>query len=521
MKGRSSLIHTILFAVYPVLALLSRNRGQVQIGDALRPLLISLAIMSLLLAVSYLIFRDLSRATIFASLILLTVFLYGHFYDGLKDLGLSGSIIVRHRYLIPSIVILMTLIGWKLVHFESSQQMTLVMTAVGMALVLQSLIQFTLYSLEARSLKSSLSGQPADCSLTNGILQNYPDIYLVILDAYARDDILDKYHGYDNSPFIEELESLGFYVARGSLSNYPHTEMSLASLLNMDYIQAFPDAYSEDSDNREGVVALLNNSKLVQELECLGYSIVAFETGAYWTEWTEAHYYFSDDSNEEGQIRDQILLTGITRFESLLVRNSIGRAYLDLAANLIESESLEAIDGIKERRNRILFALDQLKKVPNLPSPKFVFVHILSPHAPFVFGPNGEETNIADFETDLPENDTVLRAYADQVNFLNSKVVDSVRAVLESSRDEPIIILQGDHGWAGETHEDLLSILNAYYLPDGGDESLYPTITPVNSFRLILGKYFNGGPSLISDASYFSGQEEVFLFETVENTWGK
>ena len=441
MKGKSSLVHPILFAIYPVLALLSRNRGQVEVEDAVRPLIVSILIMSLLLALSYLIFRDLPRATIFVSLILLAVFLYGHLYDGLKDLGLSGTIIVRHRYLVPSIVMLLAVIGWRLIHFESSQQMTLVMTAVGMALVLQPLIQFTLYSFESRSLRSSLSAQAADCSLTKGTSQNYPDIYLVTLDAYARDDILDEYHGYDNSTFIDELESLGFYVARGSLSNYPHTEMSLASLLNMDYIQAFPEAYSEDSDNREGVLTLLNNSKLVRELECLGYSIVAFETGVYWTEWTEAHYYFSDDSDDENQIKDQILLAGISRFESFLIRNSIGRAYLDLAANLVESDSLEAIDGIEERRKRILFALDQLKKVPNLPSPKFVFVHILSPHAPFVFGPNGEETNIADFETDLPENDIVLRAYADQVNFLNSKVIDSVEAILDSSRADPIIVL--------------------------------------------------------------------------------
>lgn len=64
-------------------------------------------------------------------------------------------------------------------------------------------------------------------------------------------------HGYDNTPFLGELERRGFYIARGSLSNYRHTELSIATVLNMDYMQAFPEAYDPNSNNRMGIVAFI------------------------------------------------------------------------------------------------------------------------------------------------------------------------------------------------------------------------------------------------------------------------
>jgi hypothetical protein len=48
----------------------------------------------------------------------------------------------------------------------------------------------------------------------------FPDIYYVILDGYARADILDELYGYDNSRFLDYLERHGFFVAETSHSNY-------------------------------------------------------------------------------------------------------------------------------------------------------------------------------------------------------------------------------------------------------------------------------------------------------------
>ena len=55
--------------------------------------------------------------------------------------------------------------------------------------------------------------------------------------------------------------------------------------------------------------------------------------------------------------------------------------------------------------------------------------------------------------------------------------------------------------------QDRMRILNAYYLPDGGEEVLYPSISPVNTFRLILNYYFGTSYPLLDDTAYHSGYE--------------
>lgn len=44
----------------------------------------------------------------------------------------------------------------------------------------------------------------------------------------------------------------------------------------------------------------------------------------------------------------------------------------------------------------------------------------------------------------------------------------------------------------------------AYYLPDGGDRLLYPEISPVNSFRVVLNAYFGVDMALLPDETYFT-----------------
>lgn len=126
------------------------------------------------------------------------------------------------------------------------------------------------------------------------------------------------------------------------------------------------------------------------------------------------------------------------------------------------------------------------------------------------------------FETDPTgerEERLLLDAYADQVEFLNGKLLEAVKPIQASADEPPIIIIQGGHGWADRNVEDKLSILNAYHLPGPAPSGLYPTITLVNSFRLVFDKYFGGSLGLLDDVSYASSDDALFEFEVVENTW--
>jgi len=59
-------------------------------------------------------------------------------------------------------------------------------------------------------------------------------------------------------------------------------------------------------------------------------------------------------------------------------------------------------------------------------------------------------------------------------------------------------------------------ILNAYYLP-GQQDRLYPTISPVNSFRVIFDAYFGGKYDMLEDVSYFSPVPNLYDFSEKPN----
>ena len=63
-----------------------------------------------------------------------------------------------------------------------------------------------------------------------------PDIYYLILDGYARSDVMNDLFHFDNSPFLDRLELMGFFVAHGSTANYCQTPLSLSSSLNFEYL---------------------------------------------------------------------------------------------------------------------------------------------------------------------------------------------------------------------------------------------------------------------------------------------
>ena len=98
---------------------------------------------------------------------------------------------------------------------------------------------------------------------------------------------------------------------------------------------------------------------------------------------------------------------------------------------------------------------------------------------------------------------------------------EEIDEILARSSTPPIILLFGDHGprmglfWEDADATDqreALSNLAALHLPGGGDANLYPGISPVNFFRVILSHYFGAALPLLEDRSYFSSHKFPYRF---------
>jgi len=96
--------------------------------------------------------------------------------------------------------------------------------------------------------------------------------------------------------------------------------------------------------------------------------------------------------------------------------------------------------------------------------------------------------------------------------FVNGEIEALIDTILSKSRVPPIIILQGDTGLDFSLGTTAYNILNAYFFPDGNYGLLYESITPVNSFRVVLNTYFGTDYKLLEDVSYATSYRRPFQF---------
>jgi len=503
---RITIAHPVLIAAFPAITLLAHNIEEVNAIVALRALVLSKLAGILAYLTFKALFKDILKAGMMATLVLVLFFSYGHVYDYLDQISLLGNHLGRHRLLAPIWLALFmglfVLILRTRRPLQTWNSLLNVITAVTLVMPVGQIGLFAVRSLSARSENSQQAG------ITNLHLPSNrpaPDVYYIILDAYARDDVIKKEFDLDITPFLSQLEQIGFYIARCSQSNYAQTQLSLSSSLNMNYLQELNPSYSPDQKTRVGLEETIRHSAVRKAFEALGYKIVAFETGFKGTEWEDADLYLSPSSDFLHSLQ---IAGGPNGFEVMLMRTSAGLLLADGAAALPKFLQPDFDNPRKIHRNLVLYDLEQLSRLPTMPGPKFVFAHLVIPHPPYVFGPNGEFT---DFDKDY------VPGYRDQVTYLNKRLLDLLPKMIAASSSPPIIILQGDHGSIGSKPGTRTSNFNAYFLPDGADQSLYPSITAVNTFRVIFNKFFGGNYKLLEDVSYYSIYSAPFDFTIIPN----
>jgi hypothetical protein len=90
---------------------------------------------------------------------------------------------------------------------------------------------------------------------------------------------------------------MGFYIADCSQSNYNRTDISLASSLNLDYLQNLSADYRPPNQGRRKLWASINNNTVRYMLEQAGYTSVAFATGFAWSEVDGSDIFLTPSSS--------------------------------------------------------------------------------------------------------------------------------------------------------------------------------------------------------------------------------
>jgi hypothetical protein len=519
--NRAVLAAPVLAAAFPVLFLYSHNIDQ-DVGLSGLVVVLVLAVGAGLLTLAlWLFFRDPYRASFLATAWVLLFFAYGPLREAVEGVHIGGMDLGRGRNLVP---VLAAMAGLTAILAVSpwGHRVKAVMPAATVALAglaLYNLLSISLYYLGQRDATSVVAlASPLADSVT-AEAGDLPDIYYIVPDRYASNHVLREHYGFDNTEFLESLEQRGFYVAEDSNANYHKTFLSLASSLNMEYLDgdALREAAGGRSTNERPVYARIQDHAVWRILERHGYRFAHF--GAWWGPTRYNH-------------RADLNVNYFPRLFGLVKLDEFSQLVLQRTA-LSPIQDFFFADWNEQQRVRELHKLERLGEVPNMQGPKFVFVHLFIPHPPYVFDQDGLAVDPPNFYYDEPltqEQISVLKArYIDQLIYTNRLLLEAIDHILENSERPPVILLQADEGpftqesemreppeWGTDTLQTRLGILNAYHLPGVSHEALYPGISPVNSFRMVFNEYFGAGLPLLEDRAHvWRSSDDIYDFMDV------
>jgi hypothetical protein len=244
-------------------------------------------------------------------------------------------------------------------------------------------------------------------------------VYLVLLDGYPRADSLVEYFNFDNRSFLDELESRGFEVARQSGGHYPATVQVVPTMMHMKPLdELLGQEWTGSNAQHRRLWQSLNDAPVPAAFHAAGYTTISIPPPAPAVDWRSADVVHESP--------------WFSLFEEHLVSNGILRSVIPIQA-MQRAEVLDSFRYLKESAGR---------------SPRFVFAHIYSPHAPYVFAADGGPAAPCDAECRNhagPPNALLGDRLIGQITFLNGLVLDAVDHIIDVDPEATIIVFS-DHG---------------------------------------------------------------------------
>jgi hypothetical protein len=312
-----------------------------------------------------------------------------------------------------------------------------------------------------------------------------PDIVVILLDGYARTDVLERRVAVDNAEFLQALRDRGFDVATRSHSNYVFTALTLASMFQMRHIDEIEDLrplIGTDLPYHDVLRDAATGGLAFTALRSAGYEIVTSPPG--WEHVTLAAA--SDRVLDDGQITD-------------LERSVLEQTWLLDVLTLVKPDVFTG-----QLRDRLVHAFDHLDAfaAERRERPAFLFVHVPGPHPPLLVDAQGNALPISAraLGAQDPEGMHLTRAeysarWAGELAYLETRVLRAIDA-LQAADKPPVIVVMADHGYIQEVRVDdpqsRFGNLFAANTP-GAPGLLSDGVTPVNLMPHLLNRYLGTG----------------------------
>jgi hypothetical protein len=460
-----------LLSVFFVLHGFTENYDFVPLKDAALLIGVYLTSSLIFLLIFRVFYKNWLKAGIITSFLMAFHLFFGSTHDGLKNI-LPGTLITKYIFILPVSFCLFVLI----IILLKKRKKPLLQFACYLNVLFAFLIMVDLVWLAGKSIgeKKVVNGLSKEFILCNTCIK--PDVYIIISDEYAGNTELKDIFHFDNTPFLNQLSDRGFHVIPNSSSNYNFTPYSIASTLNMDYLDL------QIHGKQPLLTYTYETTRNNQLLKFLQYHHYKFY-----------NYSLIDFKGHPAQIQETFLPA---KTKLITSQTFLSRLNKDIRFNLItrfksKREIRRFVYGIKNN-NENLLDLTLSTAQEKTRRPKFILTHLMMPHYPYYFDKDGNEFP---FEQLVEGNQHNQHNYIEYLQYCNKKLLGLVDQVLKNSSSPPVIILMGDHGFRHfKTPVDLkyrFTNLMAIYLPGLNYSAFTDSLTNVNVLRAVLNTEFN------------------------------
>lgn len=325
-----------------------------------------------------------------------------------------------------------------------------------------------------------------------------PDVYHLVLDGMGRPDVLAAKYDLHLDSVLEEFRQLGFQVDAGQGSaNYVQTHLSLASMLNMSYLDELTAVQGTSTDRRP-LRDLISSARVPTVFKRLGYRVEFIGSGYLWN-----GVFQVADACDCPQLWFADPEIGALSFTPLKVLPLLSA-------------------GLRFHYRRVVSTFDRLERVPADDRPRYVFAHLMIPHPPFVvdrlgqFTDPGEMSRWGDGSFFLGTNEEYSAGYRAQATFALKRALLSVRSILaegERAGRATIVIIHGDHGPrlgfnsrqpTPESGNVVLPVFMAIRTPQATPVRK-PPLSLVNVYRAVFRDVFGADVAQLPDRGFVSG----------------
>jgi Sulfatase len=501
-----NLLMLILFPSFFILHGYNENFGLISFV-VLFHLFINYGIITVLVFItSLLLLKECQKAFVFSFFLLCIFFFFGFSYDTLKIL-FSNNFFSSYSFILSFILLLVLLLfffikkGIKNIFSVSKYIIVVLCVFIFIELVLYGYNLITNKTSKnnlCRYTVASAINKKKTCTAKD------PDIFFIVFDEYMSSKGLSEYFNFNNRVIDSLFTSAGFYTSSGSKSNYNMTAFSLASTFNYNYLDLQKGDNTVSHNTFLKASTTFKENRLTSFLTRQGYDIINY--GCFDLENAILHTKPYFESLSTDMIDNQTIISRI--------KKDIGWNFA--IKNIFNGQFKIPKDYKRNKEYHLYrnnFNIEQTLKELTRPGnkPRFIYAHIMLPHDPYFFDSTG---NFVSDTAILQGKINRGNAYISQLIYSNKLLSKIIQAALTKTNRERVVIIEGDHGFG--FHDDTtfkdreFKNLNEYYFSDLDYHSLYSSVSPVNTFRIVLNKYFCYNLPLLKDSSIYLQQKKRF-----------